>query len=75
MTDRVIWPQDWNRPLSLEELRIGQRLETAPDHGMEAFLFERPSRIPSPRTKRVSGGRRGKDVGRSAGRAKARAKR
>ena len=29
----IKWPQDWNRPLSEEELEIAKRLDRAPDDG------------------------------------------
>jgi len=68
---------DYNRPLSIAERNIVERLECEPEPNSElaSFLQSRAGRIQTPRSKRVSGGRRGKDVGRSAGRVKARAKR
>lgn len=32
---RIKWPQDWNRPLSEEELEIAKRLDNAPDRSPE----------------------------------------
>ena len=74
MTERVIWPVDWNRPLSMEEMRVIERLDCAPER-LDTFLPKRAGRIPSTRPKRVSVDRRGKDVGRRASRAKAGTKR
>lgn len=62
MIERVIWPQDWNRPLSLEEQRIGERIDCAPDSGLEALLCKRASRLQAESTRGGVGKRRSKDA-------------
>ena len=49
----IKWPQDWNRPLSEEELAIAKRLKLAPDDG--EGTFERMGEVGEDQHPRLSG--------------------
>lgn len=63
MKERM-WPQDYNRPLSMEEMSVAQRLDVEPEPNYElgALVQERAGGVQASRTKRVSESRRNKDA-------------
>lgn len=61
--NRLTWPQDWNRPLSLEEQRIGERIDCAPDSGLGEVLQISPTGLQAESSASVSGGGRTEDAG------------
>ena len=74
MTERVIWPVDWNRPLSMEEMRVIERIECAPDSGLGALgelVPEDRANLQSQSIVSCAGGRRAKGTGSGPSGAKA----
>ena len=63
---RVKWPQDYNRPLSAEEVSIAKRLQCAPertDYRVGEVLQAKSVELPDERSTGGVGNGRGKDAG------------
>lgn len=60
---RVIWPQDYNRPLSSQEQAIARRLDREPEKTRVAsFLQSKPPELQAQRIDSGAGERRDEDV-------------